>query len=175
MTAVSAAAQTNDEEYGAKIREYTTDERFLSELVDHLPASATVPSPLEHFGTIIGAPNILHTTSEIYGYMEALASASPRVVVRSFGQTEENRDMVEVVIADEATIVDLDRYRGYLNTLADPRNLSESEAEANNRRGQTDLLHNCRPPLSGNRCAGDGDGVGLPPGCRRRPVHTVHS
>ncbi len=130
MTAVSAAAQATDEEYGARIREYTTDLRFLSELVDHLPASATVPSPLEHFGTIIGAPNILHTTAEIYGYMDALAAASPRVVVRNFGKTEENRDMIEVVIANDATIADLERYRGYLNTLADPRNLSESEAEA---------------------------------------------
>jgi hypothetical protein len=129
MIAVSAAAQ-NDEAYGAKIREYTTDERFLSELVDHLPASATVPSPLEHFGTIIGAPNILHTTTEIYGYMEVLAAASPRVVVRQFGTTEENRDMIEVVIANAATISELERYRGYLNTLADSRSVSDDEAEA---------------------------------------------
>ena len=34
----------NDEAYGAKIREYTTEKYFLTEFVDHLPASATVPS-----------------------------------------------------------------------------------------------------------------------------------
>jgi hypothetical protein len=56
-------ARQQDEAYGAKIKEYTTDARFISELVDHLPASASVPSPLEHFGSIIGAPGILHTTT----------------------------------------------------------------------------------------------------------------
>ena len=53
-----ARAQQNDEEYGALIREYTTDPRFLKELVDHLPSSATVPSPLEYLGEVIGAPNV---------------------------------------------------------------------------------------------------------------------
>ncbi len=121
-------AQVNDATYGAKIREHTTEERFLSPLVDHLPASETVPSPLDHFGAIIGAPDILHNTTEIYGYMRALAQTSPRVVVRSIGRTEENREMIEVIVADEASVRDLERYRSYLNQLADPRTLSEREA-----------------------------------------------
>ena len=118
----------NDSVYGARIREYTTDTRFLSPLVDHLPLSESVPSPLEHFGTIIGAPDILHNTSEIYGYMRALAAASPRVTVRTIGRTEEGREMIEVIIADEATLSSLDDYRGVLNRLSDPRNVSEAEA-----------------------------------------------
>ncbi|UCG84785.1 MAG: hypothetical protein JSW71_12580 [Gemmatimonadota bacterium] len=125
---LAGQAQSNDTTYGAKIREYTTDARFLNELVDHLPLSQTVPSPLEHFGTIIGAPDILHSTAEIYGYMRALAAASPRVIARDFGKTEEGRDMIEVVVANEATINELERYRGYLNTLADSRSVSEDEA-----------------------------------------------
>ncbi|UCC82542.1 MAG: hypothetical protein JSW46_16440 [Gemmatimonadota bacterium] len=123
-----ARAQQNDEEYGERIREYTTDPRFLNELVDHLPSSATVPSPLEYLGEVIGAPNVLHNTQEIYGYMRALAAASPRVQLRHMGTTEEGRDMIEVIVADEATILDLERYRGYLNRLSDPRTLSEEEA-----------------------------------------------
>ena len=39
--------QPVDVDYSAKIREYTTEPFFLTELVDHLPASATVPSPQE--------------------------------------------------------------------------------------------------------------------------------
>jgi hypothetical protein len=122
------AQQRNDDAYADKIREYTTDDRFLTELVDHLPASETIPSPLDHFGTIIGAPNILHDTGEIYGYMRALAAASPRVEVHTIGRTEEGREMIEVVIADEATLADLDSYRSALNQLADPRGLSEEDA-----------------------------------------------
>jgi len=124
-----AQAQTNDAAYGEKIREYTTDERFLNDMVDHLPASETVPSPLKHFGTIIGAPGILHYTDEIYGYFRALAGASPRVAVRSIGVTEEGREMIEVLVADEATLANLDGYRQDLNRLADPRGLSEADAQ----------------------------------------------
>ncbi len=43
-------AQQQDAAYAEKIRAYTTDERFLCDLVDHLPTSETAPSPLEHFG-----------------------------------------------------------------------------------------------------------------------------
>ncbi|MEJ2237333.1 MAG: M14 family zinc carboxypeptidase [Gemmatimonadales bacterium] len=121
-------AQAYDSTYAAEISAHTTDERFVNELVDHLPWSASVPSPLDHFGTIIGAPDILHTTTEIYSYLAAMAEASPRVSVRTMGKTEENRDMIEVVIADEATIADMERYRGYLNTLADPRGLADDTA-----------------------------------------------
>jgi hypothetical protein len=119
----------DDSEYGERIRQYTTDPRFLSDLVDHLPSSETVPSPLDHFGEIVGAPDILHTTTEIYGYMRVLAAASARVEVRVVGTTEEGREMIEVIIADEATLADLERYRGQLNRLADPRQLSETEAD----------------------------------------------
>ncbi len=127
VIAASALAQ-NDPEYAKRIERYTTDPRFLSDLVDHLPASQTVPSPLDHFGEIIGAPNILHDTDEIYGYMRALAAASPRVEVRVIGTSEEGREVIEVIVADEAVMADLDRYRGYLNRLADPRAITEDEA-----------------------------------------------
>src|SRR5438270_9568590 len=99
--ATTALAQ-NDPEYAAKIKEYTTDSHFLTEYVDHLPASATVPSPLKYFGHIIGEPNILHYTEDINKYMRALAAASPRVKVISMGKSEEGREMLAVIISDEA-------------------------------------------------------------------------
>jgi len=117
-----------DEAYAEKIAEFTTEDRFLNALVDHLPLSDTVPSPLDHFGTIVGAEGILHYTEDIYGYLRALADASPRVVVRNIGYSEENREMIEVIIADEATIEGIDGYRAALNQLADPRALDEDEA-----------------------------------------------
>ena len=60
------AQQAMDAAYAVKIAEFTTDTRFVNEMVDHLPISNTVPSPLEYFGTIIGDPTTLHYTSEIY-------------------------------------------------------------------------------------------------------------
>ena len=124
-----SAQQASDEAYAEKIAEYTTDSRFVNEMVDHLPYSEEVPSPLDHFGTIIGAPGILHYTHEIYGYLRALAEASPRVLVRSIGKTEENRDMIEVIVSSEENLEHLERNRRDLNLLADPRSLSESEVK----------------------------------------------
>ena len=121
------AQQAGDEAYAEKIAEYTTDSRFVNEMVDHLPYSEGIPSPLDHFGTIIGAPGILHSTHEIYDYLGALAQASPRVMIRDIGKTEENRDMIEVIVSSEQNLENLERNRHDLNRLADPRSLSESE------------------------------------------------
>jgi hypothetical protein len=87
------------------IKQYLQDPRITTELVDHLPASDTVPSPLKFFGRIPGKPGELTYAKDIYRYYEALAKASPRA--RRFwkiGQTEEGRDQVILAIADEATI-----------------------------------------------------------------------
>jgi zinc carboxypeptidase len=128
FTAPVLAQQAMDDVYGAKIAEYTTDVRFSNPMVDHLPASDAIPSPLDHFGTIIGAPGILHYTAEIYGYLRALAEASPRVSVRTIGTTEENREQIEVIVADQTTMENLETYRTYLQQLSDPRSLSEEDA-----------------------------------------------
>src|SRR5476649_1136227 len=54
----------NDEAYGKKIKEFTTETFFLPDLVDHLPASKTVPSPDKFLGHIVGAPNVLTRSEE---------------------------------------------------------------------------------------------------------------
>ena len=43
-------AQKIDAEYTAKIKDALQDPRISTELVDHLPASDTVPSPLKFLG-----------------------------------------------------------------------------------------------------------------------------
>jgi hypothetical protein len=43
-------AQKNDEAYTAQILQSTTKKYFLTELVDHLPASDTVPTPEKVLG-----------------------------------------------------------------------------------------------------------------------------
>jgi hypothetical protein len=117
------AAQQPDTAYARLVRAYTTDVRFLPASVASLPLSATVPSPQAHFGSIVGAPSVMHHTAEITGYFRALAEATPRVRVETVGKTEEGRDIILVVIADSATVADADRYRAALARLADPRTI----------------------------------------------------
>ncbi len=119
-----------DAAYTEQIRSLTTDPQFLTTMVDHLPASDTVPSPLEVNGTIAGAAGHLTSSEGVVAYMRALAAASPRVEVFDIGRTEEGREMILVAVADEATIASLDRYREITRRLADPRTLSGADAQA---------------------------------------------
>ena len=119
-----AAAQSNDVDYTAKIRELTSTDpkwKFTSELVDHLPASSRVPTPLKVMGYVPGSPGHLSHVAEINAYFRAVEKASPRVKVFSLGKSEEGREMIVAAVADEATIKRLDEYRQMLGKLADPR------------------------------------------------------
>jgi len=125
----TAFPQKIHEEYTKKIREYTTDPHFSTKYVNYLPFKTGIPTPLEVLGHIVGAPNILSYSSDVYKYMRALAQASPRVKVFTVGKTEEGRDWILVVIADEATIKNLNSYKNLNAKLADPRKISDSEAQ----------------------------------------------
>ncbi|CAN5676213.1 M14 family zinc carboxypeptidase [soil metagenome] len=122
------AQQAVDQEYTAQIRQHTTEPFFLTPLVDYLPASSTVPTPMDVLGQIAGAPDILHYPEEVHAYMRAVEAASDRVKVFSIGESEEGREMILVVIADAQTIANLDSYRQMLAQLADPRRTTAAQA-----------------------------------------------
>jgi hypothetical protein len=124
-----AAQQAIDEEYTALIAEHLQDDRITTELVDHLPASETVPTPLDFHGRIVGTPEELTYAADIHRYMYAIAEASPRAEVWSIGLSEEGREMIVMAIADEETIANLDDYQGFLQELTDPRETSDERAQ----------------------------------------------
>ncbi|MDE3152177.1 MAG: hypothetical protein KGL93_08015, partial [Gemmatimonadota bacterium] len=116
------AQQKNDPEYTALIKQDLTDPRISTELVDHLPASSTVPTPLKVLGHIIGAPGIIDHAEDLNHYLQVVAQAAPaRARFFTIGKSEEGRDMVVLVIANEETIKHLDQYKGYLAEITDPR------------------------------------------------------
>jgi hypothetical protein len=123
------SSQTLDKEYTAKILEYTTEKFFLTELVDHLPASESVPAPFSILGHIVGAPDILDHTSTIYKYMRALDAASPRVEVFSIGWSDEGREMIAVAVSSEENMAALKKHKEIMARLSDPRQLKDDEAE----------------------------------------------
>ncbi|HEV3061523.1 MAG TPA: M14 family zinc carboxypeptidase [Vicinamibacterales bacterium] len=126
----SPAAQKTDDEYTKLIKQYLQDPRITTELVDHLPASDTVPTPLKFFGRAVGTPGELTYAKDIYRYYEALAKAAPgRAKYIKVGTTEEGRDIVLLAIADEATLKSLDKYRDMLGALTDPRKTNEAQAQ----------------------------------------------
>src|ERR1700744_5007618 len=126
----SAAPQKVDEEYTKLIKDYLQDSRITTELVDHMPASDTVPSPLKFFGRIPGTPGELTYAKDIERYYQELAKTSPRVKFWTVGKSEEGRDQVVIAIADEATLKDLDKYKAQLAALGDPRKTTPEQAKA---------------------------------------------
>ncbi len=127
--ATAPVPQKVDEEYTKLIKQYLQDSRVTTELVDHMPASDTVPSPLKFFGRIPGTPGELTYSKDINRYYEELARVSPRAKFWKVGQSEEGRDQVVLAIADEATIKSLDKYKGMLAALTDPRKTTEAQAQ----------------------------------------------
>lgn len=133
----ATATQKIDAEYTALIKKNLSDSRISTDLVDHLPASATVPTPLKAFGHIIGQVGEIDHVAPMDQYLASIAKASPRAKYWTIGKTEEGRDMVVLAIADEATIASLEKYKGYLKELTDPRKTSEARAQQ--------LLHTAKP------------------------------
>jgi hypothetical protein len=120
-----------DQEYTAKIKEYTTEPFFTSPLVDYLPASKTVPTPKAVLGDIAGAPGRLPYAEEVYQYMRMLEKAAPqRVKVYSIGRTEEGREMIAVAISSDANMAKLEENRARLAKLSDPRTIGMDDAQA---------------------------------------------
>ena len=135
------SAQKIDEEYTRLIKQNLQDPRITTELVDHLPASDTVPSPLKFLGRVVGTPGELTYAKDIHRYYEALAKASPRA--RSTGRSARPKKAATsslLAIADEATIKSLDKYRDMLGALTDPRKTTEAQAQQLLQDRQADLL-----------------------------------
>jgi hypothetical protein len=119
-----------DAAYGAKIKEYTTEKYFLTELVDHLPASDTIPSPEKILGYAVGTPNKLTHVADLNRYYRALAAATPRVrVLVAKEKSEEGREQLLIIVSDEANLAKLDRYKQITAKLGDPRNLTAADAQ----------------------------------------------
>src|SRR6478609_9623335 len=136
--AAPKAPQKIDEEYTRTIKENLQDPRISTELVDHLPASDTVPSPLKFLGRAVGAPGELTYAKDIYRYYEALAKAAQtRARYWKVGTTEEGRDIVLLAVGSEDSIKNLDKYRDMLGELTDPRKTTEARAQQ--------LLHTAKP------------------------------
>ena len=111
------------------IARFTTDPRFLSPWVAYVPDADGVPSPSDYLGRVTGAAGELTRPEEIFGYLRALAAASPRVHLEEIGRTLEGREILLVAIADDAGIASLEELKDASAALADPRRTDPQRAE----------------------------------------------
>ncbi|MBX3278524.1 MAG: hypothetical protein KF868_11030 [Acidobacteria bacterium] len=129
-TPQETSSQPIDQEYTESIRKNTTEKFFLTEIVDHLPASDKVPSPAKVLGYPVGTPEKLTYTKDQYRYYRELEKASPRVrIFTAPERSEMGKEQILVVVSDEANIARLDRYKEITARLADPRGVNDAEAQ----------------------------------------------
>ena len=129
VCSTSIFAQDYELDYEAKIKEYTTDNRFLGTSVERIVDHPTIPSPLDHFGTIIGEPGVMHRTTEVYGYFQTLADASSNLMMEKLGTSEEGRPFYLITISSEESIQNLEQYKKILAQLSDPRLIDAKTAK----------------------------------------------
>ncbi len=129
--AKSDQPQQIDKEYTDSILKNTTDKQFLTEFVDHLPASDKVPTPAKIIGYPVGTPNKLTYTKDQYRYYRELEKATPRVKVFTAPEKSElGREQLLIAVGDEASIANLNRYKEITARLADPRRTNDEQAKA---------------------------------------------
>src|SRR4029453_14812989 len=72
------AQQPADSAYTAAIRELTPSDpkwKFSTEMVDYLPASSTVPTPLKGLGYVPGTIGRLSYVADLNRYLKSIADA----------------------------------------------------------------------------------------------------
>jgi hypothetical protein len=105
--------------------------------------AAELPSPSRFLGFEVGADRKLADYRQIAAYFRALDAASPRLEVKVLGKTTLGEDMLLAVISSEENVRNQARLREIARRLADPRGLSESEANALVKEGKVILLITC--------------------------------
>jgi hypothetical protein len=92
-------------------------------------AATAVPSPESVLGFVPGEDGRLADWSQVLAYLHALDAASDRVSVEEVGKTTQGRPFVIVTVTSEANRARLEEIRRANARIADPRGLSDAEAE----------------------------------------------
>src|SRR6185436_17383216 len=117
--------------------------RLLVLLALAFPLTAQIPTPNQHLKLAIGNDRVLADYKQIREYFNALDKASPRVEVEVLGKTTMGEEMFMAVISSEENLRNKARIQEIAKRLADPRGLSDAEADKLVAEGKTIVLVTC--------------------------------
>ncbi|MCJ7629488.1 MAG: hypothetical protein MUO50_14025 [Longimicrobiales bacterium] len=89
---------------------------------------SSIPTPASFLGYEIGFDFTPH--HRLKAYLEAVAAASDRVSLGSYGATNEGRDLMLLTVTSPANHARLEEIRLNMGRLADPRGADQSELDA---------------------------------------------
>jgi hypothetical protein len=99
-------------------------------------AAPAVPTPESVLGFVPGEDRKLADWGQVLSYLHALDAASDRVSVEELGKTTGGRPFVMVTVTSEANHARLEEIRRANARIADPRGLTDTEAESLVREGK---------------------------------------
>ncbi len=111
---------------------------FISGLV-----SAQIPNPEEVLGFKVGTDRKVADMHQIVDYFKKLDLASDRIIVQEVGKTTEGNPFIVAIITSAENHANLEKYRQYQQMLADPRKISEEEADKIIDAGKAIVMINC--------------------------------
>jgi Zinc carboxypeptidase len=91
--------------------------------------SDALPTPEQFFGYRMGADRKLAGWDRLHEYYQTLAKSARNLRLVELGKTSEGRPYIALFISSPANLAKLDRLRQLNARLADPRGLSEAEAQ----------------------------------------------
>ena len=103
----------------------SSDRDTLKSLLGTTSYRGDVPSPEEFLGRATGAA--VTSYDEMVGYLKALASASPRATLSTYGRTYQGRDLLYLVISSPENLARAEDIRRNTARLANPALLSSQE------------------------------------------------
>jgi hypothetical protein len=103
----------------------------------------TITTPERAFGFPVGSDRKLIRWPDMLRYFQEIATASDRVRYQEIGQTTEGRPFALLTISSAANLARLEELREVQKRLADPRGLSDSEAERLTGMGRCVVLLTC--------------------------------
>ena len=106
-------------------------------------STAQVPKPEEVLGFKVGTARQMADMNQIIDYFQKLEQASDRVIVREVGKTTEGNPFIVAIITSSANHRELEKFRVIQQKLADPRTITENQAEEYIANGKTVVMINC--------------------------------
>jgi hypothetical protein len=88
----------------------------------------TIPTPAPFLGYTFGCDLTPH--QQLEAYLEAVAAASDRVVMGSYGKTNEGRDLLFLTISSPENLARVEEVQRNMGSLADPRGASQADLDA---------------------------------------------
>jgi hypothetical protein len=104
---------------------------------------ADIPSPEDFLGFRVGTDKKLADMHQIFTYFLRLDQESGRILVQEVGKTTMGNPFIAAIITSQENHKNLEKLREYQQMLADPRRISDQDAQKIFSEGKTVVMINC--------------------------------